>query len=555
MIKKDKKNKAWVQRFFSGAGMLALCGIIAKMIGAMYKIPLTGILRAEGMGLYQLVFPFYVVLLTISSGGLPVAISKIVSERMADNDKKGATRVLWAAFFSLSIIGSLGSLIMLLFRNQIAAAQGNYLAAIAYVGIAPSVLIVALISCFRGYFQGRQNMLPTAVSQLIEQGIKLIAGMVGATYMMRYGLEWAVFGALVGVSLSELVALLFLVVAYYVVQKRRKNKEKQSNANGNEDLLYARSMLTEAASEVEPVLPTAPVSSPKTFSAAQIYKRIYAVAIPVTLGALVIPITQVIDSLLIINLLTHSGQTIREATSAYGLLAGPVSALVNMPAVLSMSIAMALLPRISRLVAQKKDVSQATTKAFKYSMLSGAPFFALFVALGTPILRLLFRNALNPDMVELGGFLLCFAGAYVIFVSFLQPAAAVLQGVGKAYVPVVNLFIGAAVKALGTVILLPIIGILGAVLATLMCYMVTAFLDTIAIRRYVKNSKGLLAAFLLPVTGSILAAVVTKLAFWLADGHMPSIIALGVAGLSGIIVYLGFLLIVRYIRWDEWRRI
>lgn len=397
-------------------------------------------------------------------------------------------------------------------------------------------------------------MLPTAVSQLIEQGVKLLAGMLGATYMMRYGLEWAVFGALAGVSISEFIALLFLVISYYVVKKRKKTSKKRSDKN-IDNVSYARNMLTEAATETESVLPGTPAANTEIFTTAQIYKRIYAVAIPVTLGALVIPITQVIDSLLIINILTYHGQTIREATSAYGLLAGPVSALVNMPAVLSMSIAMALLPQISRLVVKKKDVSEAASKAFKYSMLSGAPFFALFVALGTPILRLLFRNALNPEMVELGGFLLCFAGAYVIFVSFLQPAAAVLQGVGKAYVPVTNLFIGAAVKALATVILLPIIGILGAVIATLLCYMITAFLDTIAILKYVKRPRGLLAAFFLPVTASIIAAVITRLAFVIADGHMPSILALGIAGLSGMIVYLGFLLIVKYIRWDEWKSV
>ena len=544
MKNKEIKTNRW-KKLLSGAGMLAACGLIAKMIGAVYKIPLTGILHAEGIGLYQLVFPLYVVLLTVSSGGLPVAISKIVSEFTAKGDTKGAKRTLWAAFFSLSIIGSLGSLVILLFREQIAAAQGNRLAAIAYVGIAPSVLIVALISCFRGYFQGKQNMFPTAISQLIEQVVKLAAGMLGAMYMMRYGLEWAVFGALAGVSLSEFIALSFLVIMYWAARGRAARKSAR-----NPHTQLARALLTEAASEAAPVITPAPLAKVNV-STRDIYKKIYAVAIPVTLGALVIPITQVIDSLLIINILSHNGHTVREATASYGLLAGPVSALVSMPAVLSMSIAIALLPRISALKTQNSDISAVTAKSFKYSMITGAPFFALFAALGTPILRLLFAGAMPPEMVDLGGFLLMFAGAYVIFISFLQPAAATLQGVGKAYVPATNLFIGAAVKAIATCILLPIVGILGAVLATLLCYMVTAFLDLVSMLRHVKRPQGILAAFFVPVAGAILAAAVMRLSFWPLTGKMPGIIALGLAGFAGVAVYGAFLLITRYVRIGE----
>ncbi|MFR5061864.1 MAG: oligosaccharide flippase family protein, partial [Christensenellales bacterium] len=206
-----KKNFRYL---FTGAGMLAVCSVIAKLLGAMYRIPLTNILGGEGMGLYQMVFPLYTLLLTVSSGGLPVAISRIIAVKLADDDEAGAAKVLKVSVAALAVIGIAGSLALALFNDSIAAVQGNRDAALAYVGIAPAVALVAVLSCYRGYYQGRENMLPSAVSQLIEQAVKLFLGLYFARLMMPRGVAYGVFGALLGVSASELLAMLSLMLMY-----------------------------------------------------------------------------------------------------------------------------------------------------------------------------------------------------------------------------------------------------------------------------------------------------------------------------------------------------
>jgi Membrane protein involved in the export of O-antigen and teichoic acid len=201
----------------SGAVILGTAGLIAKVLGALYRIPLTNLIGGEGMGMYQLVYSLYAVMLSVAAGGFPVAVSRLVAERNADGRssknvlKSGAAAVV---SFSLFIAA-----IMVVFSNFTARLQGNSSVAAGYVVIAPAVILVGAASLLRGWFQGNVNMYPTAISQLLEQAVKLGAGLGFAYYLSSKGIINAVCGALLGVTISELFSLIFLAVLYAFQQK------------------------------------------------------------------------------------------------------------------------------------------------------------------------------------------------------------------------------------------------------------------------------------------------------------------------------------------------
>ena len=189
MAKKDK--------LFSGAIALAIGGFITKVIGALYRIPLTNLLGAEGIGIYQMVFPLYCLLLTVSSTGVPNGIAKLIAE---GNDAETTLKSALKLFIPIGIIGRL---VMAIFSSKIATLQGNSLATKSYIFISPSVLAVSVISCFRGYYQGLIDMKPTAISQVLEQVIKLIFGL-SLTYAFRNNVAIGASMATLAVTLSEL---------------------------------------------------------------------------------------------------------------------------------------------------------------------------------------------------------------------------------------------------------------------------------------------------------------------------------------------------------------
>ena len=197
--------------FLLGAVVLSAGGFIAKILGAVYRIPLTNMLGSYGMGLYQLVFPMYSLVLTLSGVGFSMAVSKMVAARMEQEKTIEAKRVFTSALIILFILGVLNSLMLLLGGDLIAKIQGNANLGVLYRLISPSVLLVCLVSAFKGYFQGKMNMAPTALSQICEQVIKLAAGLYLA-YLFMPDIEKAVGGAVFAITLSEGVALAVFAV-------------------------------------------------------------------------------------------------------------------------------------------------------------------------------------------------------------------------------------------------------------------------------------------------------------------------------------------------------
>ncbi len=426
-------------KFLSGALILIIFNLLGKVIGAVYRIPLAGILGGEGMGQYQLTFPLYCLVLTVATSGIPVAISKIVAEMRAKEEFASSKKLLKISLLILTGLSAILSVIVVLAAKFISKLQGNPEIYICYYAIAPAVLFVGILSAFRGYFQGNMLMAPTAISSLIEQVVKLFVGLFFAQKFVGFSTQYGVFGAVLGISISEIVAFLYLFVTYLFSAKKLNIK-----------------------------------SQTKPLPARELSKRLLSVAGPITLGGMVAPLTALIDSLLVVNLLMLGGFSSQTSTMMLGVQSGMVEPLVNIPVIISVSIATVVLPEISSLVASKKsgEISNVISRAFEISLSIAATCFVCFVIFGKQILTFLFGASLGGYELAIALKLLFIGGLNIVFLSLVQVSAGVLQGLEHQKYPVFSLLVGCVVKILldAFLILIPQINILGAAIAAGGCY-------------------------------------------------------------------------------------
>ena len=255
-----------------GVSILGIAGIICKVVGVLYRIPLAHLIGPEGMGVYHKVYPAYNLLLTISSAGLPVAISRMVAHYVTREDPRNARRIFTMALRMLLVLGLLTTLLMLLFSGQLAAWQGTQESKAGYLAIAPSLFFVCVMSAYRGFLQGQRNMVPTAVSQLIEQIGRVFIALPFAYWgMQRGGMALGAAGALLGGTIAEGAALLYMLLQH-------------KKADQALDFVPQRDGESPIASSI-------------------IAQRLIRVSIPITLGACIVPLAGFIDSIMLTQLM------------------------------------------------------------------------------------------------------------------------------------------------------------------------------------------------------------------------------------------------------------
>ena len=463
----EKKKVSFVQ----GAAILGIAGLIVKVIGAAFRIPLANTIGLIGTSYYDTAYPYYSWLLVISSSGLPTAISKMVSERVTLGDYRGAHRVFTTAMQILCCIGLLTSILMFFGSDYIARLHMLPEAAYCFKALAPALFFVALMCAYRGYMQGMQQMVPTAISQVVEQVGKLAVGLTLAFMLLDAGPEYAAMGALIGVTVSELLALLYVMLSY----RRRWPKIRAR---------LERSVRREA----EPVA-----------------ARLIAIALPITIGASISPLASVVDSALIIRILLKLGYAKETAQTAFSLMRTNVATLTNMPGVLTMALAMSLVPAISAFSAKRDHagVQDTARLGLKLALIIGLPCAVGLFVLASPILAMLYPN-LTEGELTLAVDLMHTSSIGVIFLSLVQSMTGVIQGMGKPNVPVFNLFIGFVLKVASLLALMniPQINIQGAAVSTVVCYAFAGIADTIYVIRRAKLRLGLVDVLLKPVLSS-----------------------------------------------------
>ncbi len=507
----EKKQKSFVQ----GAALLGAAGLLVKIIGAVFRIPFANAVGTEGSCYYDAAYPYYSFLLVISSSGLPTAISKQVSERIAVGDHRGAREVLNVAVKLLAVIGIVTSVAMFLGAKVFAGITTYPETVYSFRALAPALLFVSIMCAYRGYLQGLQQMAGTALSQIAEQLGKLVIGLTLAIKLLPKGPEYAAMGALIGVSISELMGL---AVVYVFYRRRKKSMDR----------LIAKQSQSEQ----------------RGFGA--VAKALLAIAIPITIGASISPLTGMVDSALIGRILANLGYSEEVRKTAYSLLRTYVTTLINMPGVLTMALAMSLVPAISAKNAMKDRAGVKSTArlGLKLALIIGMPCAVGLFVLAEPILHMLYPKLTEAELA-LAVDIMHTASMGVIFLSMVQSMTGVVQGLGKPRVPVFNLFIGFVLKVITMLVLMniPSINIQGAAVSTVVCYAYAGVADTIYMVRRTKCTLNIYDVIIKPAAASVAMGLTVHFAYLiLAKSGHATVATLG-AVIAGVAVY-GILAIV-----------
>ncbi len=503
------KSKIKAQGFLQGALIIAVAHIFVKVIGGLFKIPLARfILGPDGMGIYNSSYTIYNALFIISTAGLPVAISKMISESVAKGNYNEAGRIFKVAKMLLCSIGIIGFCILFFGAGWFAE---NYLqlpsTALAITAMAPSLFFVSLMSVYRGFFQGMSNMIPTAYSEVIEASGKLFIGLALAWLFLPMGKEYASAGAILGVSIGTMFGALFLAVYYRNTNRELKQKIKSD-------------------------APQVKVSSKS------ILKRLVKLAVPITLGASVFTLASVIDLTMILRQLADLGFDENARETMYGYYSGYAVTMFNVPPTIIASLSVSIVPAISAaLVRRETALARKTTEtALRITYLFALPCAVGMSVLAEPILNLAFGDVG-------AGTLLTILAYGILFVSIVMVSNAIIQAMGKVWVPVVNMCIGGAVKVLVNYILVGNININinGAPVGTDLCYLVTATLNLIAIHRYLKPSYGF-GLVVKPIFVVALMGVSAHFVYTALASHISYVISLLAAVLVGGIIYVAGIL-------------
>lgn len=519
--------------FLQGALVLGIAGLVIKLLGAVFRIPLANIIGDTGMGYYQTAYPVYVLLLTLSTAGIPVAISRMVAERNAVENHNAAFRVFQVSFRLLFVIGIISASILFLGANTIVTYLGNPGAAFAMQAVAPALLFVPMMAAYRGYFQGMQDMKPTAVSQIAEQLFRVGIGLSLAVFLVPKGVEYAAGGASFGATAGAMGGLAAVITVYF---HQRKAIRAELDPSSNNPVEKSGSILW----------------------------QIFIIAVPITIGAAIMPIMNTIDVAIVIRRLAETGFSTADANSLYGQLTGMAGPLINFPQVLTQAISMSLVPTVA--AAYKRQDTEFLQHnielGLRTALLIGLPCGFGLMTLAQPIMLLLYplrrESALNaaPSL-----FILAFG---VIFLASVQTLTGVLQGVGKQMIPVRNLAIGAAVKVVVTYTLtgIPAINIRGAAIGTVLAYIVASALNLIAVRKYTGTRFNLSMTIGKPlIAGLAMSAsvfVIYHLAEMIFSGFIESanfvnaLAALAAIGV-GVLVYVFMLLVTRAVTDEELR--
>ena len=487
--------------FFGGAAILAAGIAIVKVIGALYKIPLANILDTEGFGYFNNAYVVFNVLLVISTAGLPVALSKSISEANTlgwYNQAQKIYRVAWAAFL---ILGVLSSSVLFFFAESLMSMQAAPGAVLAVKAMAPTCLFVCIISAYRGYNQGHENMLPTSASQVIEALGKLVIGLALAWYFMQAGggMEKAAAGAIFGVTVGAACAVVYLVF----------NMRSHDPARG----LRGRD---------------------RTDSAKEIFKKLMVIAIPITLTASILPVTTLIDTYQAQNILYEvmglDPVVLREMAKTDPTVVNPVLGMYgsyqmavtnfNLPSSFMVALATAIIPAISACWAKRDrmGVGRVTSSSLRVGALLAFPAGIGLCVLAVPIMGMLYPEAdhsvADPCMMVLG--------IASIFVCLVFLCNAILQASGFVRLPVAVMVIGCVTKLLLNNFLVrqPGVGILGVPVGTLVCYMIVSALELFIIWRVIPGVSSYVKIF-----GKTLAAALTMgAAAWAVSGLMTKLL-------------------------------
>ena len=446
-----------------GAAVLAAAGIIVKVFGAAFRILLASFITDQGMAYYSPAYYIYAVLLVVSTSGIPIAISRMVSERYAIGRYDEADRVFHISRYLMIGLGTAGFIVLFFFAEPIAAAIRLEGSALAMRATAPALFLVPIMSSYRGYFQGQQLMAPTALSQTVEQIFRVVFGLLLAVLLMRGTLFAASYtdlqrgaaGGCFGASAGAIGGLAVMVVIYMMARKSLKQRIRTSSGGDRE-------------------------------GAGSILKSIIIIAVPITIGATLMPLVNLVDATVVNMRLLDAGFSKDAAESMYGALTGFCEPIVALPQVLMSAIVMSIVPMVAAAnkVRDQEKLHETIALGLRMSTVIAFPCAVGLCILAKPTLTMLFFTQ-QESAAGAAPSLQVLSLSFIIL-ALITIMTGILQGIGKQVWPVINLFLGLLVKVALTWTLVgnPSVNVVGAPLGTMAAYLIAGTLDLICVIRF-----------------------------------------------------------------------
>ena len=494
------------QNFLQGTALLALATAIVKVIGALYKIPLNAIIGEQGFGYFNTAYEIYNVLLMISTAGLPVAMSRMISQASSLNHYRQVRKIYATARGIFLALGIAGTLLMTLFCRQLAAFQNQPDAWFAIGCLGPCCLLICLMSTFRGFFQGQGNMLPTSISQVLEAVTKLIVGIAAAVILLKTTGEipMAAGGAILGVTASCLVS------SFYLLNRFRKSFK----------------LMPETDDEAS------------TFGATA--KGLLVIAIPITIGSAGLQILTMLETKLYMGQLLGLGYSQNQADTMKGIY-NMTQTIFNMPCAFITPITISIIPAITSqlTLGNLKEARSTEESAIRVMALISMPCAFGLAVLAEPVTALL--GGYTGEKLALATNLMTVLGFSIIFNAVVLVTTAIMQAHGHVNRPVVNMFMGGILKLVAVYVLTgnAHIGILGTPIGTLLCYIAISVLNILSIRSLIPEAPAIVKNLIRPFLAAAFMGILTWLSwFGLKQLGLDSrLILCGAPIVVGVVVY------------------
>lgn len=506
-----------------GAAILSVSMIIVKLVGFLYSIPLANILDSTAFGYYNITYEVFAIFNAAATAGLPVAVARMVSSAYTKGQKKQADRIFGVAMIAFFVLGLVSSLIMFVFSEPIAIAMNQPGANYSIKALAPTVFFCAIMSAIRGYFQGRSNMTPTAVSQVIEALTKLFIGIGLAAYVVANYKESSLSAAaaILGVSVSAGLGTLYLSI-----YKRRQTKRDLENPDVGDETITRRK---------------------------DILSSLVRFAVPITIGTCFIYALNMIDASIINGRLqTIAGISDTIASDYYGYWSAALK-IFDLPGAIVIALSTSLLPVLTAAFVRgdKVGVNRITSASLKFTFLVTIPSSVGFILFAKHITGLFYFS--KGELAYNSGVLLTIAAIAVIFNGVMYTTNAAMQSLGHVITPVVNMAIGGLVKIVLNywLIAIPEINIMGAAISTVVSYAVMMILNFIAIYRWIPDITNPWKMVFPILLASLAMGAVSYPVFLLVRMLLGTTIALIVAILLAVVAYIFFIVLFKAVKYED----
>lgn len=527
----NKNSKS--TNFIVQGGILAMAGVIARLIGLIYRVPMQRTIGDAGMGYYSAAFQIYSLMLIISSYSLPVAVSKLIAGYTARDEYKNAKRIYNCSMLFACFTGGITCLIVFFCADFLAGLIKLPKSAIALRILAPTLLVVAIMGVMRGFFQGNGSMVPTATSQLVEQIINAIVSVVAAKFLFDYGLgvsgllrdddyaaAYGAAGGTLGTSAGALAGLICLIIVY-LISKRDFNYRVRHDENRHSDT-FGRMLFA-----------------------------LILTVLPVLLSTTVYNLSDILDQGIFNYVMDTKGLSEVKAEH-WGIFSTKYKVLTNVPVALASAVCSSMMPSLTGCIRREeyKIARRKVSLAMRFTMILSIPCAVGLAVLGKPIISTLFQGE-----VDIPATMLKIGSIAVVFYSMSTLSNGVLQGIDKLNIPVRNAAIALVLHVGILYFMLDVfnMGLYGVVISCVLFALIMCILNWLAIRKYLKYQQEIVRTFVIPTISSIIMGLVAWLSNFLISKALSSLISLVISIALSVCVYFVLLIKLKGVKEKEIR--